>query len=273
MKNTWTEQAKAISFDPSGLVIVKGINVQDALQELDGYVSQLELTGGSGTPGADGESAYQIWLDAGNVGTEEEFLASLVGPEGPEGPPNIFVEGTEVDRQATTPAAFGVGYYLTEVGLWYSDGNTWTQASNRVGLFDWRSSIAVSVNLTKDNALHDVVGPAGVIPAGISGVVGLDVVVQILHGTEAAGLATQVFVYCISNDGSKIWAQAPLAVPSAGTALNYPLHVEVPWPAQPADVPVKMQYKVNVNANQGLVSLLSAPGVGEVSSMFFRADA
>ena len=29
--------------------------------------------------GEDGKSAYQIWLDAGNKGTEEEFLESLKG--------------------------------------------------------------------------------------------------------------------------------------------------------------------------------------------------
>lgn len=33
-------------------------------------------------PPADGKSAYQIWLDEGNVGTEAQFLDSLVGPRG-----------------------------------------------------------------------------------------------------------------------------------------------------------------------------------------------
>jgi len=45
--------------------------------------------GPAGTDGEDGASAFQTWLDAGNTGTESEFLASLVGPEGqigPEGP-------------------------------------------------------------------------------------------------------------------------------------------------------------------------------------------
>ena len=35
--------------------------------------------------GADGKSAYQIWLDAGNEGTEEDFLNSLVGESGENG--------------------------------------------------------------------------------------------------------------------------------------------------------------------------------------------
>lgn len=36
----------------------------------------------TGIPGVAGKSAYQIWLDNGNVGTEIDFLASLVGSSG-----------------------------------------------------------------------------------------------------------------------------------------------------------------------------------------------
>ena len=45
--------------------------------------------GTPGDPGADGDSAYQVWLDAGNAGTEQEFLDSLKGADGSPG------EGTE----------------------------------------------------------------------------------------------------------------------------------------------------------------------------------
>lgn len=38
--------------------------------------------GTHGTTGQDGKSAYQIWLEAGNVGTEDDFLASLQGNSG-----------------------------------------------------------------------------------------------------------------------------------------------------------------------------------------------
>ena len=43
------------------------------------------IQGEPGVDGADGKSAYQIALDEGFVGTEAEFLDSLVGPEGPQG--------------------------------------------------------------------------------------------------------------------------------------------------------------------------------------------
>lgn len=40
------------------------------------------VPGPAGDDGADGLSAYEVWLDAGNTGTEADYLASLVGPSG-----------------------------------------------------------------------------------------------------------------------------------------------------------------------------------------------
>jgi hypothetical protein len=48
---------------------------------------------GGGSPGPAGESSYQEWLDAGHTGTQAQFLASLVGPQGSSG---IAVIGTTV---------------------------------------------------------------------------------------------------------------------------------------------------------------------------------
>ena len=42
----------------------------------------LAIKGSDGTNGTNGKSAYQIWLDNGNTGTEEEYLASLKGQQG-----------------------------------------------------------------------------------------------------------------------------------------------------------------------------------------------
>lgn len=39
-----------------------------------------------GNTGEAGASAYQIWLDNGNTGTEQDFLASLIGATGAQGP-------------------------------------------------------------------------------------------------------------------------------------------------------------------------------------------
>jgi len=42
---------------------------------------------GSGVQGIDGKSAYGIWLDLGNTGTEQDFIDSLIGDDGDPGDP------------------------------------------------------------------------------------------------------------------------------------------------------------------------------------------
>ena len=39
----------------------------------------------AGNDGADGDSAYDIWLSLGNTGTQQDFIDSLTGPQGPQG--------------------------------------------------------------------------------------------------------------------------------------------------------------------------------------------
>ncbi len=46
--------------------------------------------GKKGEDGDDGQTAYQIWLSAGNTGTEADFLKSLTGPPGNPGSGNSF---------------------------------------------------------------------------------------------------------------------------------------------------------------------------------------
>jgi hypothetical protein len=40
----------------------------------------------SGGLGSDGASAFDVWIAQGNSGTEDDFLASLIGSDGPQGP-------------------------------------------------------------------------------------------------------------------------------------------------------------------------------------------
>ncbi len=47
-------------------------------------LEELGITGGGGQ-GKDGKSAYQIWLENGNTGTEKDFLNSLKGEQGLQG--------------------------------------------------------------------------------------------------------------------------------------------------------------------------------------------
>lgn len=83
---------------------------------------QLEsLKGKDGDNGQDGLSAYQIWLDAGNTGTEEDFLASLkgkdgiIGKDGEKGDPFTYEDFTPEQLEALKGATPVKGQdYFTE---------------------------------------------------------------------------------------------------------------------------------------------------------------
>lgn len=70
---------------------------------------------GGGAVGADGKSAYEIWLEQGNEGTEADFLASLVGEQGENGE-----DGTSVNITSITESAEDGGASV----VYFSDGNT-----------------------------------------------------------------------------------------------------------------------------------------------------
>lgn len=64
---------------------VDGAPGKDGAPGADGKDGAPGADGCDGQDGADGKSAYEIWLDAGNTGTEEEFLSSLKGEKGDTG--------------------------------------------------------------------------------------------------------------------------------------------------------------------------------------------
>lgn len=78
---------------------------------------------GSSTPGpqgADGVSAYEVWLNEGNSGTESDFLASLQGATGPQGP----IGSTGITGPAGADGMDGSSAYE----IWLNAGNTGTEA-------------------------------------------------------------------------------------------------------------------------------------------------
>ena len=66
--------------------------------------------GAQGDKGDDGKSAYEIWLEQGNVGTEQDFLDSLKGVDGDPG------EAATVDVGTTTTTAPGTDAEVTNSG-------------------------------------------------------------------------------------------------------------------------------------------------------------
>lgn len=59
-----------------------------------------QLKGPAGSTGADGRSAFQIWLDAGNTGSPTDFLNSLTGPAGAKGDPFRYSDFTTAQLAA-----------------------------------------------------------------------------------------------------------------------------------------------------------------------------
>ena len=90
-----------------------------------GPVGEQGLPGTNGTDGTngidgeDGLSAYQIWLNLGNTGTEQDFINSLEGPVGEQGLPGT--NGT--DGTNGVDGEDGLSAYQ----IWLNLGNTGTE--------------------------------------------------------------------------------------------------------------------------------------------------
>jgi hypothetical protein len=93
-----------------------GPSGNDGADGQDGAPGPKGDQGVPGNDGSDGSSAYQIWIDAGNTGTEAQFLASLVGPSGNDG-----ADGSDGQDGATGDD--GDSAYE----IWISHGNTGTE--------------------------------------------------------------------------------------------------------------------------------------------------
>ena len=80
--------------------------------------------GADGAPGVDGKSAYQIWLEAGNTGTEQDFLDSLKGEKGADGT-MTFDDLTEEQKESLkgAPGPDGKSAYQ----IWLGAGNSGTE--------------------------------------------------------------------------------------------------------------------------------------------------
>lgn len=114
----------------------------------DGATGPKGDTGATGPAGADGASAYDLAVADGFEGTEPEWQASLVGPQGPKG--DTGPQGPQGDTGPQGPAGTGVsikgsvptsadlpttgnaegdGYLAEDTGhLWVWDGTAWTDS-------------------------------------------------------------------------------------------------------------------------------------------------
>lgn len=75
----------AKDFDWSGFdagAFIKAFSKKRSVSDRESELTNI-LTSLAG--GSMGKSAYEIWLDAGNTGTIDDFLTSLIGPKGDNG--------------------------------------------------------------------------------------------------------------------------------------------------------------------------------------------
>ena len=96
---------------------------------IDTYVALVKMAGGQagppGPPGPAGKSAYQVALDNGYEGTQDEWLNTLVGPQGIQGPSGPKGDtgatgaqgpkGDKGDTGATGPAGINNGTFTVSV--------------------------------------------------------------------------------------------------------------------------------------------------------------
>lgn len=96
---------------------------------VDGVTGPQGPSGANGIDGQDGLSAYQIWLNAGNTGTEAQFLASLQGAQGIQGPQGIAgTNGVDGATGPQGPAGVNGTDGLSAYQVWLNLGNTGTEA-------------------------------------------------------------------------------------------------------------------------------------------------
>lgn len=86
---------------------------RDGVNGKDGSQGQKGDQGERGPAGQDGKSAYQIWLDLGNTGSQQDFIDSLK--------PKV-VENNSVSEVRRAPAAWTLDRTTTPWTIWLDNG-------------------------------------------------------------------------------------------------------------------------------------------------------
>jgi hypothetical protein len=124
---------------------------------------------GQGPQGPQGFSAYQIAVFEGFVGTEEEWLESLVGPQGPEGPQGeIGPQGPIGLTGPGVPVGGTAGQILTKIDstnyntFWQDNYADWTSVVKHIVKNDGTGLIlkGTPVYVTGSNGTNMLVGKA-----------------------------------------------------------------------------------------------------------------
>lgn len=105
----------------------QGIQGETGPQGIQGIQGETGATGEQGPQGYTGLSAYQVAQVNGYTGTEAQWLASLVGPEGAMGP-----QGVSITLVGSVPAPENLpptGNEVNDAYIVESDGDLWVWAT------------------------------------------------------------------------------------------------------------------------------------------------
>lgn len=142
--------------------------------------------GDKGNPGADGKSAYQVAVDDGFVGTEAQWLLSLVGQQGPQGQQGVQgPQGPQGIQGQQGDSAYALAL---------ANGFVGTESQ-------WLLSLVGPQGLAGDTGPQGVQGPQGL--TGANGR-GIDSVVR-TSGTGAAG-TTDTYTITYSDASTSTFA-------------------------------------------------------------------
>ena len=226
-ENTFVGTYEELPFDKIGKCnyhIVTDESTRDALTDLTKgmlcYVVDIDkmfkydgaawqeflLQGPAGNDGTDGKSAYQIWLDAGNTGSEQDFLNSLKGQNGTNG----------IDGAAGQDGVDGKSAYQ----IWVDAGNTGDEAAFLASLKGSQGDVgpvgpageagkAFTYDMFTSEQLDGLKGPQG--EQGPTGPAGKN--------------GTSVTIKGKVNDSSELDALLATAVSGDGYLLNGDLYV------------------------------------------------
>jgi hypothetical protein len=163
-----------------------------------------------GVDGIDGDSAYQIWLNLGNVGTEQDFIDSLQGADGADGATGA--DGTDGNFVQLIPEPAGVNCENGGVIVQLIDG------TDGVTVLD-SEYICNGVDGTTTSTTVEIfeAGEAGnfVVPAGVT-----QLTVE-MHGGGAGGSIYQTNEeILLSSGGGALFIKALLTV-TPGQVLPY----------------------------------------------------
>jgi hypothetical protein len=145
-------------------------------------------------------SAYQLWINAGNTGTESQFLASLQGPTGAQG------------IQGATGATGSTGSNgLSAYQLWINAGNTGTESQFLASL----QGPTGAQGIQGATGATGATGPQG--PVGSSAFPIGSVIAYMGNGIIVAGMEANGWFKC---DGRNISSLSALSADEITTLTN-----------------------------------------------------